>query len=109
MTWTESNKIWAQAFDATLNLVGERYQVSAEGLSAFRSELACTDGGFVFTYWGRAGTVSNVYSNLVAGDCSFALPATNLDGSLWTTAIVLLAGLTAAAGIGLGFRGVKRA
>ena len=109
MTWTESNKIWAQAFDATLNLVGERYQVSAEGLSAFRSELACTDGGFVFTYWGRAGTVSNVYSNLVAGDCGYALPATNLDGSLWTTAIVLLAGLTAAAGIGLGFRGVKRA
>jgi len=113
MTWHESNgedtKIWAQAFDATLNLVGERYQVSTDAMDTWRPEIACTEGGFVFTYWGAVSGVSNIYSNLVAGDCGFALPATNRDGSLWTTGIVLLAGLTAAAGISLGIRGARRA
>jgi len=37
MTWQESNKILAQAFDATLQVVGEQYQVSSDALtSAFR-------------------------------------------------------------------------
>ena len=113
MTWTHINFIYqirAQAFDATLQVVGEQYQVSSDALtSAFRSELACMEGGFVFTYWGAVSGVSNIYSNLVAGDCGYALPATNRDGSLWTTTLVILAGLTAAAGIGLGVRGAKRA
>lgn len=109
MTWHESNKIWAQAFDVTLNLVGERYQVSTDAVTAFRPEIACTDGGFVFTYWGRVSGASNVYSNLVAGDCGFALPATNRDGSIWTITLVILAGLTAAASIALRVRGAKRA
>lgn len=109
MTWHESAKIWAQAFDTTLNVVGERFQVSTDGLSTFRPELSCTDGGFIFTYWGRSGSSSNIYSNLVAGDCGFALPATNRDGSVWTITLVILAGLTASAGIGLRLRGAKRA
>jgi ELWxxDGT repeat protein len=37
------------------------------------------------------------------------LPETNRDGSLWTTTLVILAGLTAAASIGLLVRGAKRA
>jgi len=109
MTWHESGKILAQSFDTTLNLVGERYQVSTDGLNTFRPELSCTDGGFIFTYWGRSGTSSNIYSNLVAGDCGFALPATNRDGSVWTITLVILAGLTAAASVGLRLRGGKRA
>ena len=36
------------------------------------------------------------------------LPPTNRDGSLWTTTLVILAGLTAAASIGLRVRGAKR-
>ena len=108
MTWHISGKVWAQAFDATLNLVGERYQVSNDALNAFRPEISCTDGGFMFAYWGAAGGVSNIYSNLVAGDCGFALPATNRAGSIWTTTLAILAGLTAAAGIGLRMRGATR-
>ena len=111
MTWRASNKkILAQAFDVSLQVVGVQYQVSSDALTtAFRSELACMEGGFVFTYWGAVSGVSNIYSNLVAGDCGYALPATNRDGSLWTTTLVILAGLTAAASIGLGVRGAKRA
>jgi len=112
MTWNivdGGSKIAAQAFDATLQVVGEQYQVSSDALSAFRPELACTEAGFVFTYWGNASSVANIYSNVVAGDCGFVLPATNRDGSLWTTTLVILAGLTAAASIGLRVRGAQRA
>jgi hypothetical protein len=112
MTWNNNSgghKIAAQAFGATLQVVGEQYQVSSDALSAFRPELACTGAGFVFTYWGLVSGVSNIYSNLVAGDCDYALPATNRDGSVWTTALVILAGLTAAASIVLRVRGAKRA
>jgi|GEM_PF-6045101 len=110
LTWHQSNKIRAQAFDATLQVVGEQYQVSSDALQTFRPELACTEAGFVFTYWGRATNVSNIYSNVVAGECdSYRLPETNRDGSVWTTALVILAGLTAAASIVLRVRGAKRA
>jgi len=111
MTWQAASiKILAQAFDVSLQVVGVQYQVSSDALTnAFRSELACMEGGFVFTYWGLVSGVSNIYSNLVAGDCDYALPATNRDGSVWTTALVILAGLTAAASIGLRVRGAKRA
>jgi hypothetical protein len=37
------------------------------------------------------------------------VPSTNRDGSLWATMLVILAGLTAAASIGLRVRGAKRA
>jgi hypothetical protein len=37
------------------------------------------------------------------------LPPTNRDGSVWTMALVILAGLTAAASIGFRVRGAKRA
>jgi hypothetical protein len=113
MTWNDGNrvagKIMAQAFDATLQTVGAQYQVSSDALPAFRPELACTEAGFVFTYWGNVSGVANIYTNVVAGDCGYALPATNRDASLWTSTIVTLAGLTAAAGVGLLARGAKRA
>jgi ELWxxDGT repeat protein len=40
---------------------------------------------------------------------TYVLPETSRDGSLWTAALVILAGLTAAASIGLRLRGARRA
>ena len=40
---------------------------------------------------------------------SYVLPETSRDGSVWTTTLVILAGLTAAASIGLRLRGARRA
>jgi hypothetical protein len=60
----------------------------------------------------RLGFISNANVN---SDYGLALgviedvPSTDRDGSLWTTSLVILAGLTAAAGIGLRLRGSKRA
>ena len=39
---------------------------------------------------------------------TFVLPETNSDGSVWTTALVLLAAVTAVAGVGLRMRGAPR-
>ena len=40
---------------------------------------------------------------------TFVLPETNRNGSAWSTALVLLAAITAVAGVGLRMREVKRA
>jgi hypothetical protein len=40
---------------------------------------------------------------------TFGLPGTNRDGSVWSTALVLLAAVTAAAGLTVCMREVKRA
>jgi hypothetical protein len=37
-----------------------------------------------------------------------SLPGTNRDGSVWSTALVLLAAATAVAGVGLRMRGAPR-
>lgn len=115
MTWHSANIIRAQAFDANLQVVGEQYQISSDALtSAFRPELTCVADGIVFAYWGKVapdgGTpASNIYSNKVAVECdSYLLPETNGVGSILTPVFVILAGLTAAAGIGLRVRGVQR-
>ena len=39
---------------------------------------------------------------------TFVLPPTNRDGSVWSTALVLLAAVTAVAGVGLRMRGAPR-
>ena len=39
---------------------------------------------------------------------TFGLPGTNRDGSVWSTALVLLAAVTAVAGVGLRMRGGPR-
>jgi hypothetical protein len=39
---------------------------------------------------------------------TFVLPGTNRDGSAWSTALVLLAAVTAVAGVGLRIRGAQR-
>jgi len=39
---------------------------------------------------------------------TFVLPETNRDGSVWSAALVILAALTAAAGVGLRMRGAER-
>jgi hypothetical protein len=60
----------------------------------------------------QLGFISNANVN---ADYALALgviedvPSTDRDGSLWTTSLVILAGLTAAASIGLRVRGAKRA
>jgi ELWxxDGT repeat protein len=54
----------------------------------------------------------SVLSTLIGYEFAYlddSLPPTNRDGSLWTTTLVILAGLTAAASIGLRVRGAKRA
>ena len=54
----------------------------------------------------------SVLSTLIGYEFAYlddSLPPTNRDGSLLTTTLVILAGLTAAAGIGLRVRGAKRA
>ena len=53
-----------------------------------------------------------VYSELIGHEFAYlddSLPPTNRDGSVWTVTLVILAGLTAAASIGLRVRGAKRA
>jgi hypothetical protein len=40
---------------------------------------------------------------------TFGLPGTNRDGSVWSAALVLLAAVTAAAGLTVRLREVKRA
>ena len=53
----------------------------------------------------------SVLSTLIGYEFGYledSLPPTNRDGSLWTTTLVILAGLTAAASIGLRVRGAKR-
>ena len=55
---------------------------------------------------------TTVYSDAIGHEFAYlpgALPPTNREGSVWTTALVILAGLTAAASIGLRVRGAKRA
>ena len=39
---------------------------------------------------------------------TYGLPGTNRDGSVWSTALVLLAAITAVAGVGLRMRGASR-
>jgi ELWxxDGT repeat protein len=51
-------------------------------------------------------------STLIGNEFAYlddSLPPTNRDGSVWTVTLVILAGLTAAASIGLRVRGAKRA
>jgi hypothetical protein len=58
---------------------------------------------------------TTVYSDAIGHEFAYldeptyVLPETNRDGSVWTTTLVILAGLTAAASIGLRVRGAKRA
>jgi hypothetical protein len=40
---------------------------------------------------------------------TYGLPLTNRDGSVWSTALVLIAAVTAAAGVGLSARKATRA
>ncbi len=74
------------------------------------------DGCFdtpILSVGGRLYTT--VYSNDIGNEFAYldeptyALPETSRGGSLWTATLVILAGLTAAAGIGLVVRGAKRA
>jgi alpha-tubulin suppressor-like RCC1 family protein len=66
-------------------------------------------GGALYT-WGRnAQGQLGRHVWLPLQVTSGGLPPTNRDGSNWSLALVVLAGLTAAASIGLRVRGAKRA
>jgi len=62
---------------------------------------------------------ARLYTTMVSSDTgkefayldepTYVLPETNRDGSVWTVTLVILAGLTAAASIGLRVRGARRA
>jgi hypothetical protein len=58
---------------------------------------------FIATYSGETGS-----ELAYLDEPTFGLPGTNRDGSVWSTALVLLAAVTAVAGIGLRMRGVRR-
>jgi ELWxxDGT repeat protein len=63
-------------------------------------------GGRLFSTMYSAAT-GNEFAYL--DEPTYVLPPTNRDGSVWTVTLVILAGLTAAASIGLRVRGAKRA
>ena len=73
---------------------------------------ACYDTSIIAV---GARLYTTVYSDAIGNEFAYldeptyVLPPTNRDGSLWTTTLVILAGLTAAASIGLRVRGAKRA
>jgi ELWxxDGT repeat protein len=72
---------------------------------------ACYDTSIIAV---GARLYTTVYSDAIGNEFAYldeptyVLPPTNRDGSLWTTTLVILAGLTAAASIGLRVRGAKR-
>ena len=63
-------------------------------------------GGRLFTTV-YSSTVGHEFAYL--DEPTYVLPETNREASVWTTTLVILAGLTAAASIGLRVRGAKRA
>jgi hypothetical protein len=76
----------------------------SEGVDVFRENPSLTHVNRQFSATGWAETWSGVSVVTLA-----ALPPTNRDGSFWMITLVILAGLTAAASIGLRVRGATRA
>jgi hypothetical protein len=88
-------------------VAGDQYVYWAnDGNSAAigRANLDGTDVTLAFI----SGTVADAHVGISLGSIE-DVPSTDRDGSLWTTALVILAGLTAAASIGLRVRGANRA
>jgi alpha-tubulin suppressor-like RCC1 family protein len=79
--------------------------VSAGGYQA----AALRTGGALYTWGesddGQLGRLTWLARLVATGN----LPATNRNGSNWSMVLVVLAGLTAAASVGLQVRGAKRA
>jgi hypothetical protein len=88
------NRLTSVTFLGNAPTAGDGVFIANSGLIAVTRSLTATGWG---STWSGVAVV-------IAG-----LPETNRDGSVLTTTLVILAGLTAAAGIGLRMRGAKRA
>lgn len=87
------NRLTSVTFLGNAPTAGDGVFIANSGLIAVTRSLTATGWG---STWSGVAVV-------IAG-----LPETNRDGSVLTTTLVILAGLTAAAGIGLRMRGAKR-
>ena len=107
-TLTIPSTVTAIAFEAfaynALTAVTFLGNAPSEGVDVFRVNPSLTHVNRQFSATGWAETWSGVSVVTLA-----ALPPTNRDGSFWMITLVILAGLTAAASIGLRVRGAKRA
>jgi ELWxxDGT repeat protein len=72
--------------------------------NCFDTSIVAVGGRLYTTVFGS--DIGNEFAYL--DEPTYVLPETNRDGSVWTTTLVILAGLTAAASIGLRVRGAKR-
>ena len=70
----------------------------------YNTNIVAVGGRLYTTVFGS--DIGNEFAYL--DEPTYVLPETNRDGSVWTTTLVILAGLTAAASIGLRVRGAKR-
>ena len=101
-------------FRANDNGVGKLWRISDQG--EIESRVLPGSNPFIGCQCDRAITVLNgrlfmvLYSDETGSEFAyldeptFVLPPTNRDGSVWSTALVILAALTAVAGIGLRLR-----
>ena len=106
-------------FRANDNGVGKLWRISDQG--EIESKVLPGTNPFIGCQCDRAITVLNgrlfmvLYSDETGSEFAyldeptFVLPPTNRDGSVWITALVLLAVVTAAAGLTVRVREVKRA
>ena len=74
------------------------------GVGCMCNPLSAVDGRLFVTMWSDETGSEFAYLD----EPTFGLPGTNRDGSVWSTALVLLAAVTAVAGVGLRMRGVRR-
>jgi len=90
------------------------YRASADG-SLTSSTITGSNVSYGYTYASIGGRLFIPFASDETGqefayldEPTFGLPGTNRDGSGWSTALVLLAAVTAVAGVGLRMRGVRR-
>jgi ELWxxDGT repeat protein len=74
------------------------------GVGCMCDPLSAVDGRLFVTMWSDETGSEFAYLD----EPTFVLPETNRNGSAWSTALALLAAVTAVAGAGLRIRGVRR-
>ena len=104
-------------FNATVGVTSKLWRVSAEGTVEPSSPtgtdvfFGCMCAHPILTLDGRLFaqmyTLESGFEFIYFDEPTYGLPLTNRDGSVWSTALVLLAAVTAVAGVGLRMRGVR--
>ena len=74
------------------------------GVGCMCNPLSAVDGRLFVTMWSDETGSEFAYLD----EPTFVLPETNRNGSAWSMALVLLAALTAVAGVGLRIWGAQR-